>query len=54
VFTVHFGFQKVVVLTGYEAVKDALLNMVDVFADRPAIPIFHHIQHGNGTGRLKR
>ncbi|XP_075293021.1 cytochrome P450 2W1 isoform X2 [Opisthocomus hoazin] len=49
VFTIHFGFQKVVVLTGYEAVKDALLNMVDVFADRPAIPIFHHIQHGNGA-----
>ncbi|KFP18514.1 Cytochrome P450 2W1, partial [Egretta garzetta] len=49
VFTVHLGFQKVVVLTGYEAVKDALLNTTDVFADRPAIPIFYHIQHGNGV-----
>ncbi|XP_056193558.1 cytochrome P450 2W1 isoform X1 [Falco biarmicus] len=49
VFTVHLGLQKVVVLTGYEAVKDALLNTADVFADRPAIPIFHHIQHGNGV-----
>ncbi|XP_032053643.1 cytochrome P450 2W1-like [Aythya fuligula] len=49
VFTVHLGFQKVVVLTGYEAVKDALLNTADVFADRPIIPIFHHIQHGNGV-----
>ncbi|KAM9291498.1 cytochrome P450 2W1-like [Morus bassanus] len=49
VFTVHLGFQKVVVLTGYEAVKDALLNMADAFVDRPAIPIFYHIQHGNGV-----
>ncbi|XP_074014832.1 cytochrome P450 2W1 [Numenius arquata] len=49
VFTVHLGFQRVVVLTGYEAVKDALLNTADVFVDRPAIPIFYHIQHGNGV-----
>ncbi|KAM9598818.1 cytochrome P450 2W1-like [Morphnus guianensis] len=49
VFTVHLGFQKVVVLTGYEAVNDVLLNTADVFADRPAIPIFYHIQRGNGV-----
>uniref|UniRef100_A0A8C3PS48 Cytochrome P450 n=1 Tax=Calidris pygmaea TaxID=425635 RepID=A0A8C3PS48_9CHAR len=49
VFTVHLGFQRVVVLTGYEAVKDALLNTAEVFVDRPAIPIFYHIQHGNGV-----
>ncbi|NWI08817.1 CP2W1 protein, partial [Crypturellus soui] len=49
VFTVHLGFQRTVVLTGYEAVKEALLNTADVFADRPAIPIFYRIQHGNGV-----
>ncbi|XP_414762.4 cytochrome P450 2W1 isoform X1 [Gallus gallus] len=49
VFTVHLGMQQVVVLSGYEAVKDALLNTADVFADRPPIPIFHQIQHGNGV-----
>uniref|UniRef100_A0A8C6YM87 Cytochrome P450 2W1-like n=1 Tax=Nothoprocta perdicaria TaxID=30464 RepID=A0A8C6YM87_NOTPE len=49
VFTIHLGFQRTVVLTGYEAVKEALLNTADVFADRPAIPIFYHIQHGNGV-----
>lgn len=48
-FTVRLGFQKVVVLTGYEAVNEVLLNTADVFADRPAIPIFYHIQRGNGT-----
>ncbi|NWZ18667.1 CP2W1 protein, partial [Asarcornis scutulata] len=49
VFIVHLGFQKVVVAVCFAAVKDALLNMADVFADRPIIPIFHHIQHGNGV-----
>ncbi|NWX39753.1 CP2W1 protein, partial [Steatornis caripensis] len=49
VFTIRLGFQRVVVLAGYEAVKDALLNTSDVFEDRPAIPIFYHIQHGNGV-----
>uniref|UniRef100_A0A7M4FIZ6 Cytochrome P450 2W1-like n=1 Tax=Crocodylus porosus TaxID=8502 RepID=A0A7M4FIZ6_CROPO len=58
VFTLHFGFQKVVVLTGYEAVKEALVNFPEEFVDRPAIPIFEEIQHGNGvffsTGELWR
>nr|XP_056722347.1 cytochrome P450 2W1-like [Euleptes europaea] len=58
VFTLHFGFQKTVVLTGYEAVRDALVNFTDEFVDRPPIPIFEEIQHGNGvffsTGELWR
>ncbi|XP_062999317.1 cytochrome P450 2W1-like [Elgaria multicarinata webbii] len=48
VFTVHFGPQKTVVLTGYEAVKEALLSRGNEFIDRPLIPIFDRIQHGNG------
>uniref|UniRef100_A0A8C6YQX0 Cytochrome P450 2W1-like n=1 Tax=Nothoprocta perdicaria TaxID=30464 RepID=A0A8C6YQX0_NOTPE len=54
VFTIHLGFQRTVVLTGYEAVKEALLNTADVFADRPAIPIFYHIQHGNELWKTTR
>ncbi|XP_048348513.1 cytochrome P450 2W1 [Sphaerodactylus townsendi] len=58
VFTLHFGFQKAVVLTGYEAVRDALVNFTEEFVDRPPIPIFEEIQHGNGvffsTGELWR
>ncbi|XP_053132113.1 cytochrome P450 2W1-like isoform X3 [Hemicordylus capensis] len=49
VFTLHFGLQKVVVLTGYEAVKEALQSKADEFIDRPPIPIFSKIQHGNGV-----
>ncbi|XP_051828256.1 cytochrome P450 2W1 [Antechinus flavipes] len=48
VFTVHFGIQKMVVLTGYEAVREALVNSAEEFADRPPIPIFQRIQEGQG------
>ncbi|XP_077172883.1 cytochrome P450 2W1-like [Paroedura picta] len=58
VFTLHFGSQKAVVLTGYEAVRDALVNFAEEFVDRPPIPIFEEIQHGKGvffsTGELWR
>lgn len=52
--TVHLGFQEVLVLTGHEAVEDALLNTVAAFVDRPVIPMFCHIQHGDDTRRLRR
>lgn len=49
IYTLHFGFQKVVVLTGYEVVREALVNYTEEFVDRPSIPIFDQIQNGNGT-----
>ncbi|XP_070617501.1 cytochrome P450 2W1 [Erythrolamprus reginae] len=49
VFTFHLGLQKIVVLVGYEAVKEALLSKGNEFIDRPPIPIFSQIQHGNGV-----
>uniref|UniRef100_F6PWJ8 Cytochrome P450 2W1 n=1 Tax=Monodelphis domestica TaxID=13616 RepID=F6PWJ8_MONDO len=48
VFTIHFGLQKMVVLTGYHAVKEALVDSAEEFADRPPIPIFQRIQEGQG------
>nr|XP_051697026.1 cytochrome P450 2W1 [Oryctolagus cuniculus] len=48
VFTVHLGLQKTVVLAGYEAVREALLDTGQQLADRPPIPIFHLIQQGGG------
>ncbi|XP_073530108.1 cytochrome P450 2C14-like isoform X1 [Phyllobates terribilis] len=39
VFSVQIGMTKSVVLCGYEAVKDALINHGDVFADRPQAPV---------------
>ncbi|XP_038672548.1 cytochrome P450 2K1-like [Scyliorhinus canicula] len=40
VFSVAIGAQKVVVLAGYDTVKDALVDHADQFAGRPHIPIF--------------
>ncbi|XP_057606177.1 cytochrome P450 2W1 [Hippopotamus amphibius kiboko] len=48
VFTVHFGRQKMVVLTGYEAVREALVGTRQELAGRPPIAIFQLIQGGGG------
>nr|KAF6269277.1 cytochrome P450 family 2 subfamily W member 1 [Pipistrellus kuhlii] len=48
VFTVHLGGQKTVVLTGYQAVREALVGTGQRLADRPPIPIFQLIQGGRG------
>ncbi|KAF7483666.1 cytochrome P450 2W1 [Marmota monax] len=47
-FTVHLGCQKTVVLSGYEAVREALVGTGQELADRPPIPIFQLIQQGGG------
>ncbi|XP_069461879.1 cytochrome P450 2K6-like [Ambystoma mexicanum] len=48
VFSIQMGLQKVVVLSGYEAVRDALVNYADAFAERARIPIFQLTSKGNG------
>ncbi|XP_007525178.2 cytochrome P450 2W1 isoform X1 [Erinaceus europaeus] len=48
VFTVQLGQQKMVVLAGYHAVKQALVGSGWALADRPPIPIFQSIQGGRG------
>ncbi|KAM3916071.1 cytochrome P450 2W1-like [Leptodactylus fuscus] len=49
IFTIHLGMNKAVVLTGIEAIKEALVDNGDIFSDRSAFPIFHAIQRGNGV-----
>ncbi|RLW12338.1 hypothetical protein DV515_00000615, partial [Chloebia gouldiae] len=49
VFSVHMGHRKVVVLSGYQTVKEALVNQADAFAERPKIPIFEDLTKGNGV-----
>ncbi|KAF4115660.1 hypothetical protein G5714_003149 [Onychostoma macrolepis] len=48
VFTVHFGPKKVVILSGYKAVKQALVNLSEEFGDRDITPIFHDFNDGFG------
>ncbi|KAG7508912.1 cytochrome P450 2K1-like [Solea senegalensis] len=49
VFTVYLGSNKVVVLAGYKAVKEALVNKADEFGERDAPPIFKETSHGHGV-----
>ncbi|XP_077147725.1 cytochrome P450 2K1-like [Ranitomeya variabilis] len=48
IYTIQLGEEKVVVLCGYEAVKDALVNHADEFLGRPKVPIFLEISKGHG------
>uniref|UniRef100_A0ACB8GG07 Uncharacterized protein n=1 Tax=Sphaerodactylus townsendi TaxID=933632 RepID=A0ACB8GG07_9SAUR len=48
VYRIQLGWQKMVVLAGYEAVKEALVNQGDAFADRPHVPIFDDQRGGHG------
>ncbi|NWV12305.1 CP2K6 protein, partial [Ptilonorhynchus violaceus] len=48
VFSVQMGHRKEVVISGYETVKEALVNQADAFSERPKIPIFEDLSKGNG------
>ncbi|XP_031420559.1 cytochrome P450 2K1-like [Clupea harengus] len=48
VFTIYFGPKKVVVLTGYTTVKQALVNHAEEFGDRDITPLFHDLNKGLG------
>ncbi|XP_070588573.1 cytochrome P450 2K1-like isoform X2 [Erythrolamprus reginae] len=50
VFRLQMGCQEMVVLTGYETVKEALVNQAEAFAERPIVPIFEDYAKGFGIG----
>ncbi|XP_043945731.1 cytochrome P450 2K1-like [Protopterus annectens] len=47
-YTFHMGTQKVVVLTGYDTVKDALINHAEEFGNRGRLPLFQNACKDNG------
>ncbi|KAM4632523.1 cytochrome P450 2K1-like [Discoglossus pictus] len=49
IFTVHFGPKKMVVISGYKAVKEALVTQADDFGERADMPIFALLTKGNGV-----
>ncbi|XP_054853241.1 cytochrome P450 2K4-like [Eublepharis macularius] len=49
VFRFQTGFQKMVVVAGYETVQEALVNQADAFAERASIPIFEEFSEGHGV-----
>ncbi|XP_021483500.1 cytochrome P450 2C29-like [Meriones unguiculatus] len=48
VFTLYFGMTPTVVLHGYEAVKEALLDHGEEFSERGSFPVFDKISKGLG------
>ncbi|XP_072263503.1 cytochrome P450 2K1-like [Pyxicephalus adspersus] len=48
VYSLQIGPQKMVVLCGYETVKDALINHAEEFSGRPHVPVFMDISKGQG------
>ncbi|NXP78989.1 CP2K1 protein, partial [Ramphastos sulfuratus] len=49
VFSIQMGLRKIVVLLGYDTVKEALVNQADAFAGRPKLPIVEDSAKGNGV-----
>ncbi|XP_004680659.1 PREDICTED: cytochrome P450 2C9-like isoform X2 [Condylura cristata] len=49
VFTLYFGMKPTVVLHGYEAVKEALIDMGEDFAGRGNFPLAERVSKGNGV-----
>ncbi|XP_018420109.1 PREDICTED: cytochrome P450 2K1-like [Nanorana parkeri] len=48
IFTVHFGPKRMVVIAGYNAVKEALVNQADDFGERADTPLFKLISKEKG------
>ncbi|XP_063777160.1 cytochrome P450 2C31-like isoform X2 [Pseudophryne corroboree] len=54
IFTVWKLTRPVVVLCGFEVVKDALVNHGDEFSGRPFFPVYDRYSGGYNFGRLRR
>ncbi|XP_069832032.1 cytochrome P450 2K6-like [Dendropsophus ebraccatus] len=48
VFTFHMGMKRIVVLAGYETVRDALVNHAEEFGERGRLKIFHDMDKEMG------
>ncbi|XP_063057369.1 cytochrome P450 2J2-like [Engraulis encrasicolus] len=48
VFSLRWGSEKTVFISGYKMVKEALVTQLDSFADRPVVPLFHKVFKGIG------
>ncbi|XP_051731734.1 cytochrome P450 2J2-like isoform X6 [Ctenopharyngodon idella] len=49
VFSLRVGSDKLIIVSGYKMVKEALITQIDSFVDRPNVPLFHKVFKGIGT-----
>ncbi|XP_077147757.1 cytochrome P450 2C5-like [Ranitomeya variabilis] len=48
VYSIKIGTQEIVVLSGYDVVKEALVNQAEAFTDRPNVPVLMDFSKGYG------
>ncbi|XP_026161320.1 cytochrome P450 2J2-like [Mastacembelus armatus] len=48
VFSLRRGSERMVFISGYKMVREALVNQLDSFVDRPIVPLFHTVYNGLG------
>lgn len=48
VFSLRRGNERMVYITGHKMVKEALVNQLDSFVERPVVPLFHVVFKGIG------
>ncbi|XP_056133846.1 cytochrome P450 2J2-like isoform X2 [Lampris incognitus] len=48
VFSLRKGSERIVFVSGFKMVKEALINQLDSFVERPIIPLFHVVFKGLG------
>ncbi|XP_056419485.1 uncharacterized protein LOC130360954 [Hyla sarda] len=48
VFSLRIGTEEMVILSGYDTVKDALINHAEEFAGRPCWPVYEELRKGHG------
>ncbi|KAK2884280.1 hypothetical protein Q8A67_017917 [Cirrhinus molitorella] len=48
IFSLRVGSEKMIVVSGYKAVKEALITQIDSFVERPIVPLFHKVYEGIG------
>lgn len=48
IFSLRVGYDKIVLVSGYEWVKEVLVTQGDYFLDRAISPLFKEVFQGNG------
>ncbi|XP_043076363.1 cytochrome P450 2J2-like [Puntigrus tetrazona] len=48
IFSLRVGSEKMIIVSGYKMVKEALVTQFDIFVERPHVPLFHKIFKGLG------
>uniref|UniRef100_A0A8C4QFT8 Uncharacterized protein n=1 Tax=Eptatretus burgeri TaxID=7764 RepID=A0A8C4QFT8_EPTBU len=48
VFSIRLGEQTIIVLSGYQAVRDALIGKAEEFSNRPFVPMMHYLSVDKG------